>query len=316
MESIPIRHMTDTHSTKHLTMQLIDSLLIKRIRECGPPLSEEDVQAFEREIGARLPEDYRWFLKTYNGGCYYDEMFIEFPTPRGPVGDSIGFIGFYSVNASEFHEASSIRFEIQIHQDRIPSRMIPIGGSCEDLLLLDLIESGRIYLWERDLELAVEHPNDNKYFLANSFTEFALGCRYISDDERESFGIEKEEPFRSIELRRNEDLIQQLDDGFPLFETNEQDQTPLYVACRDLNYEAAEELLQRGADPNDGDRGRGYPPLYAAAAPGASELAKLLLSHGASPYMDAERTRPIIDNLPSSPSKHIRAIFEEYMSST
>ena len=94
-----------------------------------------------------------------------------------------------------------------------------------------------------------------------------------------------------------------------MFEKNEQEQTLLYVACRCLNYEAAEELLRRGADPDDGDHGRGYPPIYATAAPGASQLVALLLSYGASPYMDAEKTRHVLDNLPTPPTEHMRKVF-------
>jgi hypothetical protein len=33
-----------------------------------PPTSEEAIAAFEKELGFRLPEDYRQFLLKYNGG--------------------------------------------------------------------------------------------------------------------------------------------------------------------------------------------------------------------------------------------------------
>jgi hypothetical protein len=291
-----------------MVMQLCDSLLITRIRDCGPALSEEDIRAFEQEIGVSLPCDYRWFLRSFNGGGYYDQEFIHFPMPGGPVGDFIGFIGLAGINLDYDRRWGDIRHMLEVHPFLIPSCLLPIGdtGGVE-WLLLDVHDGGKMYLWTRDLDFALE---GNRYFLASSFTEFALGCYYMSEEEREASEFEKQEPFLSIAIQRNKEFIRYLDDGFPLFETNEQEQTPLYVACGSLNYEAAEELLRRGADPDDGDRRRGYPPLYAAAAPGAGELAKLLLSYGASPYMDADKTRPILENLPTVPTKYMRDIFE------
>lgn len=46
-----------------------------KLRDAGPPLTLEQVNMFEREIGGRIPDDYKTFLLANNGG---------FPDP--PVG--------------------------------------------------------------------------------------------------------------------------------------------------------------------------------------------------------------------------------------
>ena len=42
--------------------------MIERLDECARPLSAEDVQAIEAQIGVRLPDDYKAFLLRHNGG--------------------------------------------------------------------------------------------------------------------------------------------------------------------------------------------------------------------------------------------------------
>jgi hypothetical protein len=44
------------------------SEFISQMEERRPPASEKDLVAFEAGIGCRLPEDYRQFLRSANGG--------------------------------------------------------------------------------------------------------------------------------------------------------------------------------------------------------------------------------------------------------
>ena len=39
-----------------------------RLSNCGPPVNEADILAFERRVGVALPVDYRQFLLEVNGG--------------------------------------------------------------------------------------------------------------------------------------------------------------------------------------------------------------------------------------------------------
>lgn len=188
--------------------------------------------------------------------------------------------------------------------------MIPIADTCNDLLLIGL-KDGRIYYWERDLELRVNHPNENQFLVANSFTDFCTGCCYGSIEELEGYTLEKDEPFKSIELQQLARLRQHLDDGFPLYQTNERGQTLLYVACLHLDWDGTIELLDRGANPDDGDHTTGRPPLWAAASAGAGDLVKVLLSYGASRYLDADHTRPIAYHLDPPPDERVRELLAQ-----
>lgn len=38
------------------------------LERSGPPLTRKDIEAFEREIGGRLPDDYKDFMLAHNGG--------------------------------------------------------------------------------------------------------------------------------------------------------------------------------------------------------------------------------------------------------
>src|SRR5262245_12124285 len=47
-----------------------------------PPPSQDEIEAFEAEIGTTLPDDYRQFLARTNGG-YLDWYRLDRPTPEG-----------------------------------------------------------------------------------------------------------------------------------------------------------------------------------------------------------------------------------------
>src|SRR5581483_12523973 len=44
------------------------SMLRMQLTDCGPPVAESDILAFERRVGVTLPAGYRRFLLEVNGG--------------------------------------------------------------------------------------------------------------------------------------------------------------------------------------------------------------------------------------------------------
>jgi|GEM_PF-3377672 len=55
-------------------------------KHSGPPITDAEIDAFERKTGERMPEGYRWFLKNItNGGCPDPLTYV--PIIDGPVGE-------------------------------------------------------------------------------------------------------------------------------------------------------------------------------------------------------------------------------------
>ena len=46
-----------------------------KLEHLGPALTPDSIEAFEREIGGRLPDDYKEFLLAHNGGI--TELLLE-----------------------------------------------------------------------------------------------------------------------------------------------------------------------------------------------------------------------------------------------
>jgi len=135
----------------------------------GPTLTDREIAAFERRLGARLPYDYRTFLYEYNGGipdaCYFsalhERLLVQSFSRLAP-------------GRSDDIETIARSFE-----GRIPSSFLPIALDPQgSLFLLSLREGtrGRVYFWDQERE--PEEPTDelasfsNIYELSLSFAEF------------------------------------------------------------------------------------------------------------------------------------------------
>jgi len=129
---------------------------------------DSEISNFEAMVG-KLPQDFRQFLKDYNGGIpslpllktHSNERVIEaFLALKAPKGFS-----------------DSIAYAIKIYGTRIPSSTIPIasaGGG--DLLLLYIGPGkfGEILYWDHNLESDEDNTSDyfdNTELVASSFSE-------------------------------------------------------------------------------------------------------------------------------------------------
>ncbi len=287
--------------------ELVDTLVVSRIRDSGPALTRDDLRQLEVEFNVVLPEDYCEFLLIRNGGCYYDQNFIEFPQSEE---ESIKYFYFHALNSPLDLPCDDLRAVNKAFQGRLPPGGLAIGSTGEDRLILCGPPNEGLYTLRQNVEVIGPTKNHGLEYVAASFAAFARACREVSLEEREHYGIEDSQPFMAIEVREYDILEDCLRDGFYLQDVNGRDQTALYVACLSLNYEAARLLLERGADPNDGDRYTGRPPIYAAAAADAGELCSLLLSHGASRVVSVDDGTSILDTLRHVPSEYVRSVFD------
>jgi hypothetical protein len=129
--------------------------------------SIEDIKGFERAIGTLLPDDYRQFLVTSNGGKPEPNRF----TLRDRKGGS-GVSRFFGL--ADENRAGDLRYERNSMRDRVPSDVLPIGtaeGGNSVCLSLAARAFGFVFFWDHELE--TDPPSwANLFLVAGSFDEF------------------------------------------------------------------------------------------------------------------------------------------------
>jgi hypothetical protein len=144
-----------------------------QFRQPGPSISDQDLAALERELGVRLPDDYREFMLVHNGGRPEP---ADFPIPGEPVPDSWSTLQFFlSLNGQEYY--TDLGWHLDMFRDRVPAELLPIaydpGGN---LVCLGIRgeHRGTVFFWDHELEAEEDKEPDyrNLSFVAESFTAF------------------------------------------------------------------------------------------------------------------------------------------------
>lgn len=142
------------------------------------PASEATIRRIEADLGTALPEDYRHFLRSRNGG-YLEENFlppeadlsVRYLFSAGPNDDEDIFD---LESASEFYSPDSPA------DPEIPSDYLPIGeNSFDDVLCIKIRgdDTGGVYLWSHDA-LAGTDPLER---VADRFEDLLTALRPGSD---------------------------------------------------------------------------------------------------------------------------------------
>ena len=147
------------------------------LADCGPPLSDDALTAFERRIRRLLPADYRDFLLRYNGGIPPWHVIRS-----SDIGD-LGVQLFYGIRKDE-------PFDIDVAHERTrgrwPDRFLAIAiDSFGNAFCLSLAETdaGTIYFWDHEAAPVEPGSEHNLFPLANSFAEFWYLMEPIDRDE-------------------------------------------------------------------------------------------------------------------------------------
>jgi hypothetical protein len=161
-------------------MQIVE--LVSILESKGPTLTETALEEFEREIGDRLPDDYREFLLECNGGVIArrNDGVLHHPTTC-PV-DS-----FWGLHEDRPGARRSLRCWFQLLRGRLPEGLLEISSDpFGNPLCIGLSEScrGRICYFLHEEEY--QDPDWDgrieslKYisFVADSFTEFVAGLHF------------------------------------------------------------------------------------------------------------------------------------------
>jgi hypothetical protein len=137
--------------------------------DVGKPLSDGDIVEMEKKLAVSLPEDYKTFLKQYNGGRPDPKFFPIFGFKNNTVGQVQDFFGI-----DDPFESCRLDWNFQTFFGRIPDNLFPIA--CEDggsLICLSISGSdkGAIYYWDYYGE--TQPPSyDNIYQIAGTFQGF------------------------------------------------------------------------------------------------------------------------------------------------
>jgi hypothetical protein len=146
-----------------------------------PPAPDDQLAAFEADLGGRLPEDYRRFLIACNGGWNGMGYHFRAPTPEGRFGSFwLQYLGGF--REFERQSLTAARRRYQGEPLRIPRSLVWIAtNGWDDAICLGIAgpPRGRVYyFWSnapepdpRTLEVQIESAGDLT-LLANSFTEF------------------------------------------------------------------------------------------------------------------------------------------------
>jgi hypothetical protein len=159
----------------------------------APPAPPDQIEAFEAEVGATLPDDYRKFLVRTNGGYIPGWYRFKGPTPDGQ--SWVAFVHHVCGLREEphlslrFNRACGLSGESQFPRALLWIMDDPGGnGIC---LGLGGKRRGRVYFWIHDEQPDPEEWDGevetarNVILLADSFTEFiaGVGPRSEGDDE-------------------------------------------------------------------------------------------------------------------------------------
>lgn len=163
---------------------------IDAIGSKSAPATPDQVEAFEKELDERLPEDYRQFLLACNGGHVGGRLWFQGVSPDGGKVEA----GVHHVGGFRAESYFSLNRARQAYRERIAAPLTwvmddPFGNA----ICLGVAGKyrGRVYFWDHENE-----PDDdwdgrvetagNLTLLANSFADFVSGLCEPKDDVDEA----------------------------------------------------------------------------------------------------------------------------------
>jgi hypothetical protein len=140
--------------------------------------SSAAIEVLETRLGLRLPDDYRHFLLTFNGGRPTPGDFVD--KRDASIAESFHVDWLYGM--CEGDPDIDLERHIMTFKGRMPGNIIPIGSdSCGNQVCVSASgdDCGVVYFWEMEKEADPdegETPSyDNLGWVADSFADFLRG---------------------------------------------------------------------------------------------------------------------------------------------
>ena len=161
------------------------------LKGIGSQVTEKILTQFEESLPKILPDDYREFLKQYNGGlmgemnhAFYIQGIPEFTETQS--GEECYLDSFDSIKFDESEGVGDLLSQYKFYRNEkvFPEYFFPIGSDVGGgLVILSLGDTdyGHIYYWDHeegwDEAGSLEPDYSHCYFVAKSFTEFIDSLR-------------------------------------------------------------------------------------------------------------------------------------------
>ncbi|HEY0004207.1 MAG TPA: SMI1/KNR4 family protein [Pyrinomonadaceae bacterium] len=142
------------------------------------PTTPEQIREAERRMGVELPEEYKQYLLSHQGGHPDPDVFrVKWSGQDWAKGSELNSVAWFL--APHDGKEENLLDYYETHRDRIPKDTIPIArdpGSNLVLLGISGPNRGKVFFWRREYEAAPwgaqEADYSNVGFVANSFREF------------------------------------------------------------------------------------------------------------------------------------------------
>lgn len=155
--------------------------MFQSISDSERSVSEDEIGAFEKKNGIRLPQSYRRFLLAHNGGVPLPDVF---PLPDHREGEMDVQV-FFSLNDGV--EAIQLQYNFDLYRERFDeavfASLFPIASdSFNDRICLDLSEErfGAVVFIDM-VPMWKDHTAKDVYLVADSFEAF-LEMLYEPED--------------------------------------------------------------------------------------------------------------------------------------
>ncbi len=154
-------------------------LFLQAIEMKLAPAPESELLAFEQALGCRLPEDYRDFLVSCNGGYVGGELWFTGPTPTGEKADA----GVHHIGGFRQERHFSLPRARSRYAGRIPDDLLwimddPFGNAI--CLAIRGRYRDQIFFWDHENEPGEDSDGSvegagNLQLLAGTFAAFVSG---------------------------------------------------------------------------------------------------------------------------------------------